>query len=303
MAPKVAIIILNWNGYRDTLECLGSLSESAYENREIVVVDNGSTDGSAERIPDAYPVVTMLRNRENLGFAEGNNVGLMHAMKRDADFMLLLNNDAVVSKTMLNQLIQVAEEDPRIGILGPQIYFRDNPDTIESAGARVNLLTGRLYHVNHGRKGVSPYTGKTRDVDMISGCAMLVRKEVIDRIGYLDPLFFCYMEDADYCVRARNAGYRVVNVPLARVRHKGGGSLRGYASPIRIYYGARNHLFLVEKNLPLRNQGRRWLRRMSIILFHLLFVCLHSPVPKRIGLMHLRRGVEDFFRGKMGSCD
>jgi len=299
--PRVAVIVLNWNGCNDTLDCLRSLSELTYPHNEVIVVDNGSIDDSVREISKAFPEVTVLTNSKNLGFAEGNNVGIRYAIERSAQFIFLVNNDAVLEKTALNQMIAMAERDGKIGILGPRILFYDRPEYIESSGAKMNLLTGRTYHHDNGKREKKGQGRLVEEVDIISGCAMLIRRQVIEDIGYLDADFFCYMEDADFCVRARKAGYRIVNIPTAKIWHKGARSSGGYGSPERIYYSVRNHLLLVNKNRPLKKYILKGMRDLHIIILFVLYILFVSPVKKLKAMIYLKRGIQDFTARRFGA--
>src|SRR5436309_4726879 len=149
-APKVHIIILNWNGRADTLECLASVQRINFPDFETVVVDNGSTDGSEEAIRAAFPDITFIQTGENLGFAEGNNVGIRHAIECGADYVFVLNNDTTVDPNILAALVAEAEKNPNAAILGPKIYFYDRSDVINSAGGSINYETLERGHIGFG---------------------------------------------------------------------------------------------------------------------------------------------------------
>jgi len=240
----VDIVILNWNGRRDTLACLRSLSKIDYPAFRIVVVDNGSTDGSASDIGARHPRCTLIENRENLGYSGGNNVGMARSLKDDAEYVLLLNNDTEVKPNFLRILVETIESDPRIGVAGPLIYYHEQPQRVWSAGAAVKWpaqvrMIG-VDTVDHGQ-----FAGNYREVDMVSGCAMLVRRTVLEKIGLLDERFFCYFEDAEWCFRARRSGFRIVTVPDAKVWHKIPIDCRE-SDPMVHYYMTRNRLLFLK---------------------------------------------------------
>jgi len=214
MLPKVSVIILNWNGKDLTIECLNSLEKLKYMNYEVVVVDNGSTDGSQKAIKEKFPRVKLIENKENVGFAEGNNIGIRNS---DADYFLLLNNDTVVDPYMLDELVDVGESDPKIGILCPKIYLYDKKDVFWFAGGY--LRTYGTLHRGYNEKDVGQYD-KVEDMVYASGCAFMIKKEVTEKIGLLDKEFFIYLEDVDYSLRAKENGFRVVYVPKAKMWHK-----------------------------------------------------------------------------------
>jgi len=213
--PKVAVIILNWNGREDTIECLNSLKKAAYGNREVVVVDNGSTDGSQAELKKRFPKVKLIENRENLGFAEGNNIGVRSVK---ADYYLLLNNDTVVNRNFIRELMKAGESSADIGVVGPKICFYDRKNVIWAAGGLMKKNYGTR-HIGYNEEDKGQYDSQ-RDVDFVSGCALMVKKKTIRDIGLLDKEFFIYLEDVDYCLRAKEAGYRVLYAPNSLVWHK-----------------------------------------------------------------------------------
>jgi len=249
MLPKVAIIILNWNGKEDTIECLESLKHITYHNYEILLVDNGSNDGSVECFRERYPGMEIIENGENLGFAEGNNVGIQRAMEKGTDYVLLLNNDTVVDPEFLGELVKVAEGDERIGIVGPMIYYYDyggRKDVIWFAGGKILRRIGQPFHDGLHKIDKGQHD-KMKDVGFITGCALLVKKEVIDKIGLLDVDYFAYFEDLDYNIKASKAGYSIVYSPKSKIWHKGS-STSGFMSPTYIYFHTRNRIIFVKKN-------------------------------------------------------
>ena len=249
MESKVTIIILNWNGKEDTIECLESLKHITYLNYEILLVDNGSTDGSVECFRERYPEMEIIENGENLGFAEGNNVGIRKAMDEGVDYVLLLNNDTVVDPEFLGELVTVAEGDEKIGIVGPKIYYykyNGRKDVIWFAGGKVLRRIGQPFHDGLHEIDKGQYD-KMKNVGFITGCALLIKKEVIDKIGLLDIDYFAYFEDLDYNIKASKTGYSIVYSPKAKVWHKGS-STSGFMSPTYMYFHTRNRILFVKKN-------------------------------------------------------
>lgn len=218
--PKVSIIVLNWNGKDDTVECLESLKKITFPKYKIILVDNGSTDGSVEFFENFYPEIEIIKNEMNLGFAEGNNVALKWAVDNGTDYVLLLNNDVVVDPDFLSELIFVAENNQSVGVVGPTVYYYDNVDKIQSAGGKIDWNKGNapnfitMEHMSE--------ISTIRDVDYIMGCALLAKTELIEKIGYLNKHYFAYWEETDWCVRAQKAGYRIIHVPISKIWHKGG---------------------------------------------------------------------------------
>jgi len=245
--PQVSIIILNWNNYQDTKECLESLRRITYANYEIIVVDNGSTDESGWILEREFPQYTSIHNNNNLGFAEGNNVGIRHALDREAGYVLLLNNDTTVDPGFLEPLVAIAETDHQIGIVGPMIYFYDNPKVIQSIGARINLWKGSHPIIGIREVDKGQYY-EPMEVDYVSGAALLAKRRTIQDIGLLDPAYFLYVEEVDWCYRATKAGYKIVAVPESRIWHKVSSSTGGTKSPLSAYYMTRNRILFMRKH-------------------------------------------------------
>jgi len=245
MQPKTFTIILNTNRREDTLACLASLHQGDYLNNCTIVLDNHSNDGSTAAIRAAFPNVQIIELSRNLGYTGNNNEGIRAALDQDAGWVFILNEDTILAPDCLTRLVEVGESDPQVGILGPTVYHFDEPNVIQSAGGTL----GRLWLSNH-RGQNEPDRGQFSDpqtVDWISGCAILVRRELIERVGMLDERFFYYWEETEWCVRARADGWKIVHVPQAKIWHKG--VQRDYRpSPNVTYYATRNWLMLLIKH-------------------------------------------------------
>jgi GT2 family glycosyltransferase len=243
--PMAAIIVLNWNGLTDTEECLGSLEDLVYRNKAIVVVDNGSEGNDVEIIMESYgDRISLIRNDNNLGYAAGNNVGIKRALSSfDPDYLLLLNNDTIVDPGFLGELIALAESDAHIGLVGPKTYYYDRPDVIQRTTNRIDLYRGKVRFIGDKKPDCSRYD-RAAETDYVEGSCMLIKREVIEKIGFLDEAFFCYWEDMDYCMRAREAGYISAYCPTARIWHKGSRSA-ATVSGLDLYYGTRNRFFVL----------------------------------------------------------
>jgi GT2 family glycosyltransferase len=298
--PRVATIILNWNGLADTMECLASLQKLDYPNYDIVVVDNGSTDKSVEVIRKNFPDVTLIENKENLGFVGGNNVGLHHTLNRDVDYVLLLNNDTIVDSRFLVELIKVLEVDRKIGIASPLIFYYDTPDEIWAAGAAINWANGFTERL---RAGDTADDGEpVFDVDFVSGCALLAKREVIEATGLLDADFFLYYEEIDWCVRAHKKGYRIVCVPQARIWHKVSKSI-GVSSPLVSYYMTRNALLFLKKHLSGIQLGLALQRNLALTMRSVLSAYIKQKnAHRRVNARAQFLGVWDFARGRFGAA-
>jgi GT2 family glycosyltransferase len=244
MQPRVLIIVLCYNGVALTVDCLNSLGQLEYERADILVVDNNSSDDTPTIIQSRFPVITLIQTGANLGFAAGNNVGLRYAFDHGYDYAFLLNNDTEVAHSMLAKLLEVAEADSTIGMVGPTIYFYEQPERIWSAGGSIDWHHGtssmrRLNQID------SDQHQRPEEVDFISGCALLCKRSVIERIGLLDERFFMYYEETEWCVRAKRAGFRIVHVPQARILHKIPLDARADL-PYVAYYMTRNRLLFLQ---------------------------------------------------------
>lgn len=241
--PEVAIIILNWNNYDDTATCLDSIANLHYQNYRVILVDNGSTDGSNKRLKEEYAGrgYTFLENNRNLGFAHGNNRGIELARSDQADYVLLLNNDTVVTSDFLGELVETAEESPEIGIVGPKVLNRSDGQ-VQSTGFRQSEL-----FPFYKRDG--PTDRKWR-CDYVHGCSVLISEEVFESIGLLDEDYFLYVEERDFYMRAKLAGFDIVMNPDAIIYHEGMGSTSGTLTEIAAYWKVRNLFRCWRKNLP-----------------------------------------------------
>jgi GT2 family glycosyltransferase len=241
--PTVWIVVLNWNRPQDTVQCISSLQQVEYPACRILVIDNGSTDDSVELFR-ALPGIELLVHDRNLGFAAGNNGGIQYALAHGAEYVLLLNNDTTVSPSLISKLVDVAEADRQIGIVGPVIYYADRPEEVWFAGMR---FRHSLYVVRRGLHLASS-PGSVEDVDFVSGCGMLVRSETWRRVGLFDPRFFMYYEDLDLCIRAKKAGYRVVCATGAEMWHALSASTGGPDSPLKQYYQVKSTFLFCQKH-------------------------------------------------------
>ncbi|MGA2677234.1 MAG: glycosyltransferase family 2 protein [Methanobacterium sp.] len=292
MNPKVSIIILNWNKWKDTIECLESLYQINYINYQLIVVDNGSEDESIKKIKDYcngkieikskfiqnnmlnkpieifkfsrenlqmklnesqinkienYPAnkkLIIIKNEKNYGFSKGNNIAIDFTLLNfDHDYILLLNNDTTVDKNFLNELIKVLDSEDSIGIAGPTIYFYDDPTKIQSAGAMVNWKRGRTTLLKNGEVND---LGNVEEVEFVSGCALIVKNEVFNKIGFLNESYFAYWEETDFCQRASQAGYKILCIPRAKIWHKIS-TTTNQISGFYAYYMTRNSIWFMRK--------------------------------------------------------
>lgn len=247
--PKVSIVILNWNGLPDTIECLNSLKKIDYKNYTVFVVDNGSRGNDAEILFEKYgSQITLIANDKNYGFAEGNNIAIRKIMDiNESRYILLLNNDTIVSHYFLNELVKIINRDESIGIVGPTIYYYDKPEIVQSAGGLINIWTGRRRVIGQG-KHEKELNNEVKEVDYIMGAALLIKTKTIDKIGLLDKDYFAYTEDVDWCYRAKKNGYKIYHVPNSKVYHKESASTGGHLNAQVLFYIYRNSIIFMRKN-------------------------------------------------------
>jgi GT2 family glycosyltransferase len=218
--PRVACVVLNWNGWKDTLDCLDALNKCTYPELSVIVVDNGSTDDSVARITAAHRHAALLTSENNLGFAGGNNIGIRHALEHGAELVWLLNNDTQPDTGALSALVEKARSDQQIGAVASICYFASAPSRVQAwAGARVNLWIG------YSRLTTKPHADDW--FDTLNGTSMLVTKAAFEDAGFLDEGFFLYWEDTEFCLRLRRKGWRIAAAPHSRVLHKVNASTGG----------------------------------------------------------------------------
>jgi GT2 family glycosyltransferase len=209
---RVVVLLLNWNNWKDTNECLASLRGLDYGNWRVLVLDNGSTDDSVRCIRERFPDAEIMELGANLGYAKGNNAGIRAALKCGADYVWLLNNDTRVDGMSLRALVEKAEADPRIGAVGSAIYRMADPERLQAWGGDVNFWLGRSRHF------LMPVADER--IQFLTGASLLLRRSVLESVGALDEGYFFYWEDADYCFRIRRAGWRLAVAGNSRVWHK-----------------------------------------------------------------------------------
>jgi GT2 family glycosyltransferase len=259
-----AIVVLSWNGRDDTLACLRSLRAVDWPRLDVICVDNGSADGSAAAVRGQFPEVRLIENGSNLGFAGGNNVGIRAALERGADWVLLLNNDATLARDAVRELDAAARARPRAGVLGGKVLFADPPDQVWFAGQRFNAALGYSGRPRGYRKPDGPRYSQVEAVDRVVGACMAVSRALTEAVGLFDEDLFAYVEDVDWSLRAREAGFEVLLVPKARAWHRVAASSGGAASSATsMYYGVRNTIIVCERHRPLP-LGLRELRRAVV---------------------------------------
>jgi GT2 family glycosyltransferase len=254
--PRLAIVTINWNGARDTLACVESVERAGVADRELIVVDNGSAADDAALVADALaarPWATLVSAGENLGFAGGSNLGIALALERGAEYVMLLNNDATLEPGACEALVAHLDASPRTGLASPLVLDASGERIWAAGGVRARRevvcalgLTGRP---------VSDAPARPFEAWALIGCALVARREVLERVGLLDETYFAYVEDVDFSRRARDAGWALDVVPSARVRHRVSAATGGGYTPLRSYLLARGTALFVRNRADLAQRA------------------------------------------------
>lgn len=300
MAPKVTVATLTWNQKKDVLECLSTLVKLDYPNYEIVVIDNGSTDGTYEAVREQYPQVHVVNHEENFGCAEGVNGEIRYALHTGADYLFIIANDATVEPTTLSELVRVAERDPKIGMVHPKVYYYGKGKRIWYArGAKMDWFRGQFYGFIQNVEDDGHFDEET-EADFFPGGFSLVRMEAAKKVGFLDPLYFIFLDDADWSFRIHRAGYSGRYAPRSRAWHKPSSSV-GMESESFYYYRTRNRLFFVKRYAPPFCLPIFFFSFLFELFFQtLLTLYLSNQRPQMKAVL---LGVLDFLRGKRGRKD
>ena len=308
--PKVSIIILNWNGLEDTIECLESLKKITYPNYEVIVVDNGSKGNDAQVLQEKFGnYMRLIQNDKNYGYTGGNNIGIRYALNNSSPgYFLILNNDIVVAPDFLTQMIEVADNDNQIGIVGPKVYYFDSPNRIQSAGMRINMRKGQTASIGIKQIDIGQYDTQ-QEMDCVAGCCLLVKNKVIQKVGLFDEGYFCYWDEVDYCARVSKSGYKINYVPQGRVWHKKALKAKLWAeipaeqqaTALSYYYWARNNFRFMRKHAT---KGQYCSFLLHFFGCHLLFVTgvclLYHRNPRQ--LLAFCRGTRDgIFKSENGA--
>lgn len=293
--PNVGIVISNYNGWQDTVQCLESLQKQTYRNFEIILLDDASTNDSVQQLQKHLTENTVFLPQEaNSGFAAVNNVGMRRVLADGCDWVLLLNNDTVVAPDFLETLLR---ETPAGAVSCPKMLFLDPPDEIWFAGGELDRATGKVKHLG-GHEKDGPAFAEKKQVSFITFCCVLLPRQVVEEVGFLDETLFMYCEDVDYCIRLADAGVPLWLLPDARIWHKAGGSAGGMLS---VYYITRNTLYLTCK-------GKSALQIRARTLPVLISGAARYALTKLLGRKKGRsygafRGALDFWRGRMGRME
>lgn len=283
---RIAVIILNWNGIVQTVNCLQSFADVVRNSLDIrlIVVDNASIDGSVKKIKSLFPEVILIENKDNFGFAGGNNIGIRYALKMGVDFVFVLNNDTFIKKDTLKELLKT-QFCFKAQILSPKIYFSKGSEfhkdrykpselgkVIWYAGGSIDWQNVRGFHIGVDEVDYGQFI-KEREVDYATGAAMLVKREVFEKIGLFDERYYLYYEDLDFCWRAKRKGFKIMFSPKAIIWHNNAASSAS-GSALQDYYITRNRLLfgiqyapyksklvLLKEALGILLSGRKWQKR------------------------------------------
>ena len=294
----IAVIILNFNRQRDTLACLRSLAQSTHVDRSTLVLNYGAPGGDDVRAEQvcADPRAQSIDLALNKGYAGNNNIGVKMALRQGADWVLVLNEDTEIDAECLTRMLACGESDSRVGIVGPMVYHHDEPTVIQSAGGVLDA-DWRALHAGQNETDQGQF-GQRRDVAWVSGCAILLRRALLEQVGLLDERMFMYWEEIDWCMRARAAGWRVLHEPSARLWHKG--VRRDYKPGAHVaYYMTRNHLYMLHKHgAPARVCLGAWRDTLRTLISY--SIRPRWRVAKSIDRLMIRRALRDYLAGRWG---
>lgn len=294
MESTVGIVLVNYNGMKFMPECLESLARLDYPQAQIVIVDNASTDGSADWAAAHFPDLALVRHAENLGITGGNNAGIAWCREQGCDWVLLLNNDTIVEPGFLRCLMDHAEPDC---LLVPKIYFYDNKALINNHLGAFDYWRGIHQDWFYGKPD-SPASREVRMATMANTCALLIPQEVLTRVGQMDDAYFIYSDDTDFITRAVRGGCRVKFVPEAILYHRESSSSGGTDSPLSVYYTTRNRLYFMRKHQKNRAiLGFFW---AYFGLTRIVVAARYLVRGQHTQLRALRNAIADFSAGKMG---
>lgn len=258
MSPLVYLVILNWNGWQDTLACLRSLEDLDYPNYQIIIVDNASSDGSEDKLREAFPKIRIIQSGANLGYAGGNNIGIRHALAHGADYIWILNNDTIIEPDALTHLVRRMQEKPDAGMCGSRLVYLHNRKIVQAlGGGSYNKWVGTTRYVGAGNLANQPVASETveRQIDYIVGASILASRNFLEDIGLLTEDYFLYYEEIDWALRAKGK-YSLAVAPQSVVYHREGASTGGNSFELHQkstqadYYMVRNRLKLTRRFFP-----------------------------------------------------
>jgi len=290
---RVVIVTLNWNQFDDTQKFLHSVRRLEYTDYVTVLVDNGSADGSGNRLAEMFPEVVYMANEVNLGFAVGNNMAMKRALDElGPEYLLLLNNDTVVAPDLLDRLVQIARATGA-GVVGAVNYYMDRPELTAPSGGWINWFTGSRREV-HDIWPTGDFPAELLDVDAVSGSAIMVTAAAARKVGLIDGDYFHYYEETDWCLRFKKAGYRVVLATRASVRHRVSAVMRTW---MNFYLRFRNKPVFITRHAPRWRLAGFFPYYFADAFARILYYWLCR---RRADLLAVWLGVTDYLKGNMG---
>ena len=291
---RVAAVVANWNGGEENLDCLRSLAANGVIGPDVVFVDNGSTDGSLERVVAEFPRATVIRNAANLGFGEASNQGARAALEHGADAIFFVNNDVVLPADTLTRLARELATDSTLGIVGPRVLYRDDPTRVWAAGGMLTWRENLSTLVGHGERDAQEFQ-TTRDVDYVAGCALLATRACLAKTGLFDATYFAYMEDVDLCLRAKAAGFGVRRVGEVAALHATSLATGGGYNPRRKWMMGVNSIWFLRRHA----HAAQWGRFIAFDVVPLPFLALAGLFRGRAkAVLAKGLGIVDGLRGK-----
>lgn len=300
----VYIILINYQGWADTIECVESLQKSTYQEFRVVIVDNQSPDGSVAILSRHFkqePKVKIISNNQNSGFSGGNNLGIEYAVKMGAQYIWLLNNDTVVDPNSLQQLVDYAKSAAKV-LFGGRVYLFGQKEKLWFAGGTVNWWKGRARHIDEDHNSARAFFTTPQQTEWISGCSMFARAEVFAKCR-LDERYFLYFEDVDYAVKLRKAGISLMVVPDGNVWHKNSSTMKKM-NGINVYYGTRNNMIFMKRHAKWRYKVY-FFPYFTIRTFIIGFRQFLKGLAKNDDSLKTRgkyfiKGISDFYLGREG---
>jgi GT2 family glycosyltransferase len=316
--PKIVILILNWNGKTDTLECLSSLAAAdPIPLFSTVVIDNGSTDNSVHDIRAAYPDIPIIETKANLGFAGGNNAGIRWALGKSFEWILLLNNDTIVAPDFIKKFLEAARQKPSVKMWGAKIYRYSDRSRLDHLGGYWDADKADFVSYAANRLDDGSFE-EMKPVDYVCGAALFMHKSVPETIGLLEESFFLLWEESDFCTRARRAGFEIWTAPHARIWHKVSASFIG-GKPHMHYFWWRNRLLWIHRNCTPQEKRQLYIRLiLPEMAKNIKLACLktaqtallrlfgrpadQSRIEKARRYRAGCRGILHYFLGRFGNC-
>lgn len=289
---KIAVILVDYNGYEDTIECIESIEKSTVQS-QIVIVDNASKENEAKEIMNEFPEVKAIRAETNGGFSAGNNIGIRWALEQGYEYIVLLNNDTVIDPNMLELLCQNAS-DTTVSV--PKMLYFSKPDIVWYGGGFINRKTGNAEHSYMNQK--DPYGTLVQECDFATGCCLMIPSSIFRKVGLLDEKFFMYCEDTEFCLRLKENGIGINYVPTAKLWHKISQSTGGDESAFSIYYMTRNRILCIKEH---RKEFAK--KALAFTVGTRLIRMIQMRISGKPEWRAFKKGIHDGIKGVTGRID